>query len=282
VYAAGLVFWELLTGRRMLRGDNDMIIMHQIFHGDHVPPHDIVPSVPPEISEIVLKAIARERDDRYPTTAAFAEAIDRVVQTVNIIPASPRTLGAFVRDLNLHKSPNDLSSTSRPLPAPTSIRTKPSATEEAPASGKTSATVAEVPTTGNNSATAGGFTAQAVEARSSSFSNRNKVLLGVTATALLSYGLWFAFGRTSSSPETKDPTVAATTNLGTSDQTGAIPTASATAAPTNAPATAKDPAPAETAPAANSAATKGAKTPKTPPVQTTGSKTPKGFIPKEL
>jgi len=281
VYAAGLVFWELLTGRRMLRGDNDMIIMNQIFHGDHVPPHEVVPSVPPEISEIVLKAISREAEARYPTTAAFAEALDRVVQTVNMIPASPRTLGAFVRELNLHKSPNDIVSTSRPLPAPTSIRTMPSPIGEGQASTQTAAIAVDAPTTGTSTASAGGFTAQAVEARTSS-STRNKVLLGLTATALLGYGIWFALGRTSAPREIKDPPAASTTNVGPSGQTSvspASPANTAVAAPTP---KAQDPAPAETAPPTNSAATTGSKTPKTPSTQTTGTKTPKGFIPKEL
>lgn len=280
VYAAGLVFWELLTGRRMLRGDNDMIIMHQIFHGDHVPPHDVVPSVPPEISEIVLRAISREPDARYPTTAAFAEALDRVAQTVNITPASPRTLGAFVRELNLHKSPNELASQSRPLPAPVSIRTLPSPSNESTASAKTVAPVNDAPTTGTGSASGVGFTAVAMQARSGS-ATRNKILLGLTGTLLLGFGLWFAFGGTSGSPENGDAATTVSADVGASEQT-TKPLASATSVPPAAT-TAPDPVPAVTASATNSAAaTSTPKTPKTPTTQTTGSKTPKGFIPKEL
>lgn len=282
VYAAGLVFWELLTGRRMLRGDNDMIIMNQIFHGDHVPPHEVVPSVPPEISEIVLKAISRERDDRYPTTAAFAEAIDRVLPTVNITAASPRTLGAFVRELNLHKSPNDIASQSRPLPAPASIRTMPSPTVETPASAKTVAPVDEPPTTGTGSASGVGFTAAAMEARSASLS-RNKILLGLTATLLVGYVLWFAFGRTSEPTDVGATPTTAATNAGASEQTAKSPAPEVTA-PSALVAPPTDPAPTATMPATNSAAasTGNSKTPKTPTTPTTGTKTPKGFIPKEL
>lgn len=284
VYAAGLVFWELLCGRRMLRGDNDMIVMNQIFHGDHVPPHEVVPSVPPEISEIVLKAISRERDDRYPTTSAFAEALDRVAQAVSINPASPRALGAFVRDLNLHKSPNDIASQSRPLPAPTSIRTMPSPAVESPASARTVAPVIDAPITGTGSASGVGFTAVAIQAKAGS-ATRNKVLLGLTATLLVGYGLWYAFGRTSASADNDTPATAASTNVGTSEQT-----AKSLATATNAPATpatlatgASDPPLPATATATNSAvATSTAKTPKTPTTPTTGTKTPKGFIPKEL
>jgi eukaryotic-like serine/threonine-protein kinase len=277
VYAAGLVFWELLTGKRMLRGDNDMIIMHQIFHGEHVPPHDVVPTLSPELSEVVMKSIARDRDDRHPTTAAFAEALDRVVQKLGLTVATPKTLGAFVRELNLHKSPNDILSASRPLPAPTSIRTMPSAADDGLISVKTAISTGDSSgTTSTGAESRGVFTATPSETRPAAPSRNMFVLGGVAAALVVGLGAWLIFGGTPAPETAKDTPASEGTTTGTSQQTTKDPTSATT--PSASTSTATPPATGTTQTTTSKTTTN---VPKTPPTQTT-SKTPKGFIPKEL
>ena len=282
VYAAGLVLWEFLTGRRLLRGDSDKAIMHQIFHAQHPAPHEIVPSIPPELSAVVMKAIARERDDRYPTAAAFANDLDQVVQRLRLPVATYPAVGAFVRALNLHKSSSDVVSASRPLPAPSSIRTLPSTVEGSSAPALALATEApksDAVVTDPNTASRGGFSTTPTTTVGSAASSRTKMLVGgIGAAVLVGAGLWFALG---SSTAKEKPEISAA-NAGP-------PASSSNETPTNGGA--KPTEPAATAPSSSAVSPKSTKTAasagtgpaaRVPPANTGGPKSPKTFIPKEL
>lgn len=290
VYAAGLVFWELLTGRRLLRGENDMAIMHQIFHAEHRRPHEVVESVPPELSEVVMHAIARERDDRFPTTAAFSEAIDRVVHATSLTVATSKTVGAFVRELNLHKSPTEVASTSRPATAPSSIRTLPSAapTGGTPAgeasSGVTAAAQSVGVTTSTGTESRGGFASTPPITAPNRNSSRKKLLIVAGGIVLLGLGLWFAANKTSMKDKHPEGTLVASAPSESRVPAEKPPEKITTIEPLPS-ATSRDASDALTGttqptPAASASASKMAS-----PRPTTNpgtSKSPKTFIPQEL
>ncbi|HMY19990.1 MAG TPA: serine/threonine-protein kinase, partial [Polyangium sp.] len=193
VYAAGLVFWELLVGRRLLRGDNDLVVMHQIFHAVHPSPHEAIPAIPREISDVVMQAIAREPADRFPTTAAFADAIDRAARATNTPIASTKGVAEFVRALNLHKSPNEVISASRSLPAPSSIRTMPSAATDGISAPNSVLPKIEISTGPTSTESRGGFATTPAATSPPKASGRKAILLVSIGGALL-FGaiLWFA------------------------------------------------------------------------------------------
>jgi serine/threonine-protein kinase len=280
LYAAGLVFWELLVGRRLLRGDNDMVIMHQIFHANHPTPHDSVESIPRELSDVVMRAISRDRDDRYPTTAAFAEAVDRAAQASGLKVATQKIVGTFVRELNIHKSPAELASGSRSLSMPASIRTLPSAVPGNTSSAVTIVTTSEGIASSTETESRGGFAATPASAPRTGISARTRIVLGACGIALLCTGAWFAFDaiwaddkpKTNVVPASNDTMVSADKPLepAVTVTTKPVASASAQAAPTTA----------KSASAANTASKTTTRT--TTPVNTGPSKSPKTFIPKEL
>lgn len=282
VYAAGLVFWELLVGRRLIRGENDLVIMHQIFNAQHPSPHEAIPAVPREISDVVMQAIAREPGDRFPTTAAFADAIDRAARTANVPIASTKTVAEFVRALNLHKSPNEVISASRSLPPPASIRTTPSAAADGVSAPNSVAPKSEITTGSTSTESRGGFAATPTSASRPKSSTRGGiVLLSVGGVLLLGAIVWFALAASSSNnasnPTSTVATSAAPAPLGSIAQLDAqeSPEPITTAAP------------AVSASSASAATTNNSKTPRTNSNTTntaaTGtSKSPKTFIPKEL
>src|SRR5450432_2919361 len=74
IYAAGILLWELLTGRQLFPvdgagsdPDDQKIDALARARDPHVaPPSTITSRVPPELDRIVLRALAPEREDRYP------------------------------------------------------------------------------------------------------------------------------------------------------------------------------------------------------------------------
>ncbi len=71
IYAAGILLWELLTGRQLfpISSTNDQPnpdAMARARNPEVVPPSKISGRVPPELDRIVMRALAVEREDRYP------------------------------------------------------------------------------------------------------------------------------------------------------------------------------------------------------------------------
>jgi len=67
VYSAGVVLWEMLTGRRLFRQSNELEILRAITEQDPPPPSSILPTIPEALDEITMKALKRSRDLRYQT-----------------------------------------------------------------------------------------------------------------------------------------------------------------------------------------------------------------------
>ncbi len=71
IYSLGIVFYELLTGRRPFDGTCEQIL-GRIEKTDVIPPRQLAPSLPIELERICLKAAARQVRDRYSTAADMA------------------------------------------------------------------------------------------------------------------------------------------------------------------------------------------------------------------
>jgi serine/threonine-protein kinase len=91
IYAAGVVLWEALAGRRLFEGDGAPAIMAKIMTQEIVPPSRHAPAVPPALDAIVMRALARSPELRFETARAMAEALERAAP-----PASPREVEAWV------------------------------------------------------------------------------------------------------------------------------------------------------------------------------------------
>ena len=264
VYAAGVVLWEILTGQRLIRGDNDGAQMEKILRGQHPTPSEVSPTVPEAISAACMRALAAAPADRYPTAAAFAEAVETAAAGAGVGIASPRVLSTFVKDLAIERAagaPATLASSSKSLDAP-SPATRP--LEQAVAA----ATVAQSPGPLPES------THAAVLAPSSPAAPRRSSALrwvGACAFVLVAGAGWFLFTRgplrlswrdapasltASAAPRPEPLPAGASTSGASASPEPAAPTGAATAALPAATARAESPkAPATTAPVAASATT---------------------------
>src|SRR5438132_3838057 len=79
LYAFGVVLYELLVGRVPYRADTPMGVALQHVQGPLPPPLANNPDLPPQVAQVLVKALARERDDRYASGPEFAEALERAI-----------------------------------------------------------------------------------------------------------------------------------------------------------------------------------------------------------
>jgi serine/threonine protein kinase len=96
IFSCGIVLHEVLTGRRLFKGQNDILTIERVRRCDVPPPSQQNPMVPPELDAILLKALARNRDDRFATAADMADALDDVVHAARF---QPTHLAQMLHDL---------------------------------------------------------------------------------------------------------------------------------------------------------------------------------------
>src|SRR5581483_12292803 len=87
IFSCGIVLHEVLTGRRLFKGANDIQTIERVRRCEVPPPSFQNPMCPPELDNVVLKALARNRDDRFSTAAEMADALDDVVHASRFQPS---------------------------------------------------------------------------------------------------------------------------------------------------------------------------------------------------
>ncbi|MEX5716875.1 serine/threonine-protein kinase [Geodermatophilus maliterrae] len=74
VYSLACVLFETLTGRRLFPGADPVALMAAHTHEPPTPPSSLVPGVPPALDAVVLRGLAKDREQRWPTAGAMAAA----------------------------------------------------------------------------------------------------------------------------------------------------------------------------------------------------------------
>jgi serine/threonine protein kinase/Tol biopolymer transport system component len=69
LWALGVVFYEMLAGRRPFRGEHEQSVLYSLFHDHPEPLGRLRADVFPEVERIVDRLLAKDRDARYPTAA---------------------------------------------------------------------------------------------------------------------------------------------------------------------------------------------------------------------
>ena len=76
IYSCGVVLYEILTGRKPFNYDNAFSLMRAQVEQQPLPPFSINPMLPPELNYIVLRALAKNPEERFPSATAFRDALD--------------------------------------------------------------------------------------------------------------------------------------------------------------------------------------------------------------
>ena len=80
LYALGVMFYEMLTGKVPFSGANPFLIMNDRLLNNPVPPREVDPAISEQVQEIIYRALERDPRNRYANARDFARDLEHPEQ----------------------------------------------------------------------------------------------------------------------------------------------------------------------------------------------------------
>jgi serine/threonine protein kinase len=140
-YSLAVMAYELLTGRPPFVGSMEQL-MYQHFTAQPGPPSKLNPQLSPAVDQVLLRALAKKPEDRYPSITAFASALEEA-----LLQSAPPGQGSADSSASLSAMPTVFSSSAQagtPSLPPDMVSALP--TQETPQNRVSSDPVSSLPT----------------------------------------------------------------------------------------------------------------------------------------
>jgi len=95
IFCAGVLLFELLTCQRFVQGDDPIVIRRALASRTQLPPSALRGDLPPDVDELVARAVAENPEQRFPTARAFLDAAQRSLIRMDAL-YGPRRLAESV------------------------------------------------------------------------------------------------------------------------------------------------------------------------------------------
>ena len=97
LFSLGIVLHEMLTGRRLFKGDGNAASLEKIKTGDIPAPSQVNQRVPKALDDIVMRALARDRTERYASAQEMQKALERYIP--EMVDVSRNNLTRFMQSI---------------------------------------------------------------------------------------------------------------------------------------------------------------------------------------
>lgn len=87
IFALGAIFYEMLSGRRAIKGTDQLDTLNRTVKGVYAPLSRVVPGIPSVVDAVVRRALSVRREDRFPDCASMAEALNAAPRSY--VPTRP-------------------------------------------------------------------------------------------------------------------------------------------------------------------------------------------------
>ena len=90
-FSLGVMLYQMLTGRRPFGGETTHSMLYQILHTEPERPGAVNSSLSPAVDRVLMRALAKEPQDRYATCTALARDLARAVEQATAMEETKET-----------------------------------------------------------------------------------------------------------------------------------------------------------------------------------------------
>ncbi len=98
IFSLGIILFELCTGRRLFRGQNEMETLRKIVEDEYPRPRDLNPNLSPRLEEIILRALEKSQERRYQSARDMQADLEDYIRAEQL-KVSSLSLGTWMQDL---------------------------------------------------------------------------------------------------------------------------------------------------------------------------------------
>ncbi len=98
IFALGILLWEMTTGHRLFKADNEIATLHKIIGGNYPPPSAYRDGYHPQLELIVLKALSTDVRDRYQDCGEMQLALEDFLLSHGMAAGTKR-LAYYIRSI---------------------------------------------------------------------------------------------------------------------------------------------------------------------------------------
>ncbi len=232
IYALGIIVYEMVCGSPpfVSEGLGDILMMH--LHDSPAPPRTLNPDIHEALDAVILRALAKDRDQRFASMADFQQALRSAVPA-DTAGNGPRALAETVDATSPLPAPGGASESAALAPTQ-ALEQESAASKAAPASASPAISWAAAPSTTFTSTVGQVLAAAREQARRRMSRARRAVLAGgvLVAAALVLYATVLHEGR---QPPASLPSAAPTAPAATPDAMPVLPPPPSAVLPTGPP-----------------------------------------------
>jgi serine/threonine protein kinase len=89
IYALGIILYQMVTGRVPFEAETPMAVLLKHINDPLPPPRSLNPALPEAVERVILKALAKNPDDRYATAGDLTQALQAALSGEAVISAVP-------------------------------------------------------------------------------------------------------------------------------------------------------------------------------------------------
>jgi serine/threonine protein kinase len=98
IFSLGIILFELTTGRRLFRGQNEMETLRMIVDGEYPRPRDLNPGIPEALEKIILRSLEKDTDKRYQSARQMQAELEDFIRSAQL-KVSPLSAGEWMQRL---------------------------------------------------------------------------------------------------------------------------------------------------------------------------------------
>ena len=98
IFALGTMLYECLTGERLFQGETDFSTLEKVRNVDIQNPRSINPNIPEVVERVILKALAKDVDDRYQWCSEMLADLQQFLMTQDVV-FTAKTLSGWLKEV---------------------------------------------------------------------------------------------------------------------------------------------------------------------------------------